>query len=399
MFSFRRAFTLVVLAAALAVLFPAGASAAVQSPKTDPFYVPVPGYESKAPGTTLRTRNVKVTGIGIQIPGITATQTQFRTTDSIGRPITAVQTLLVPQTPWITLLFGKRPLIGYQTPIDGLGPDCNPSYMLQVGTEWNLALMVPLLLKGYAVSAIDYEGPRNAYGAGVVAGQATLDGLRSAQKVAGMGGSGTPIGLWGYSGGAIATGWAAQLQAQYAPELNIKASALGGTPADMIAIGKRMDGSFMSGIFLMGVVGVSREYPDSDSFRPLLNAAGEEVERQLADVCIADGALKYPFRKFEDFTTVKDPLSDPRAIEFAERLKMGKIKPKAPIYLYHSVLDEGMPYDMALRLRQDWCTKGAKVEFAGRLIAEHISLAVFELPNVVDYLSKAVSGGSPPSNC
>jgi hypothetical protein len=382
-----------------ALVVPTSANAAVQSPKVDPFYQSVPGFESTTPGTTLRTRSVKVTGLGIPIPGINATQTQFRSTDSIGRPITAVQTLLVPQSPWITLLFGKRPLIGYQTPIDGLGPDCNPSYLLQTGTEWNLALMVPLLLKGYAVSVIDYEGPRNAYGAGMVAGRATLDGLRSAQKVSGMGGSGTPIGLWGYSGGSIATGWAAELQSEYAPELNIKGSALGGTPADMIAIGKRMDGSFMSSIFLMGVVGVSREYPDSDSFRPMLNAKGEEVERKLANACIADGALMYPFRKFEEFTTVKDPLNDPRAIAFAERLKLGNKKPKAPIYLYHAVLDEGMPYEMALNLRKDWCTRGAKVQFAGRVLAEHISLAAFELPNVVDYLANAVSGNRLPSNC
>jgi hypothetical protein len=37
----------------------------------------------------------------------------------------------------------------------------------------------------------------------------------------------------GYSGGAIATGWAAALQGNYAPELNVKGWSAGGTPANL----------------------------------------------------------------------------------------------------------------------------------------------------------------------
>ena len=38
----------------------------------------------------------------------------------------------------------------------------------------------------------------------------------------------------GISGGATATGWAAQLQASYAPELHVAGFVIGGTPADML---------------------------------------------------------------------------------------------------------------------------------------------------------------------
>lgn len=369
-------------------------------PYDDPFYIPPAGFQNAAPGTNLRSRSVTVTlPAGIPVP-VRATQTLFRTTDTQGRPVTSVQTLLMPGIPW---LIGKRPLVGFQTPIDGTGDQCNPSYKLQTGGETeNLAQAAPLLLKGYAVTMVDYEGPRNAYGAGVMAGQATLDGVRAAQRVSGSGlaGSNTPVALWGYSGGAIATGWAAQLQPSYAPELKLKAVALGGTPIDFISIGRRMDGSFMSGIFLLGVVGVSREYSELDSFRPLLNDAGREVERKLADVCIGDAALMYPFRKFSDFTTVADPLSDPRAVEFAEKLKMGKIGPKAPVYLYHGLLDEGMPFEDAVKLKQNWCAKGTRVKWSVNPIGDHIITAAAEVPGVVKYISDRFDGWfSPPNNC
>ncbi len=398
----RAALAGLALAAAICMLLlsPAGAGA-VPLPDDDPFYTPPSGYQSATPGTVLRSRSVTLKApLNIPIP-VRATQTLFRTTDSTGQPITAVSTLMMPGIPW---LFGPRPLVSYQTPIDGLGDKCNPSYKLRNGDENSeLVFIGSLLLKNYAVVVTDYEGPRNAYGAGAVAGQATLDGIRSVINLSGSGlaGTRTPIAMWGYSGGAIATGWAAQFSKSYAPELNVKAAALGGTPADMLAIGKRMDGSFMSGIFLMGVVGVSREYAeDVESFRVLLNDAGREVEQRMADVCIGEGALMYPFRRFEEFTTVADPLDDPRAVAFAERLKMGKIGPDVPVFLYHGMLDEGMPFDMAERLRRDWCDRGARVWWSPSLLTEHISEAALKAPAVLDFFEDRFRGWpAAPSNC
>lgn len=50
------------------------------------------------------------------------------------------------------------------------------------------------------------------------------------------------LGGLGYSGGAIATGWAAALHASYAPELNIKGWSMGGTPANTTAVLQTVDG-------------------------------------------------------------------------------------------------------------------------------------------------------------
>jgi hypothetical protein len=99
------------------------------------------------------------------------------------------------------------------------------------------------------VLVTDYQGPDDAYGAGRMAGHAVLDGIRAAERLGstGLAGSATPVGMWGYSGGGLATGWAAELQPSYAPELQVRGVASGGTPADLKAAAATIDGGPFSG--------------------------------------------------------------------------------------------------------------------------------------------------------
>ncbi len=70
------------------------------------------------------------------------------------------------------------------------------------------------------------EGMQSQFIAGPQAGHAVLDGVRAALSYVPAGLSrDTPIGLWGYSGGGQASGWAAYLKDSYAPELNVKGAA------------------------------------------------------------------------------------------------------------------------------------------------------------------------------
>lgn len=370
-------------------------AAPLPEPSADAFYVPPTGFESTAPGAVLATRTVALTFYGIPTP-ITATQALFRTTDSHGVPVTAVTTVIPSSTPR-----PGHPVIAYQIAIDGLASQCNPSYRLRIGTEGDLRVLIMLLQQGYGVVVTDHQGPRDAYGAGKMSAHATLDGIRAAESLPGNGFDGvrTPVGLWGYSGGALATGWAAQLQPTYAPELNVKAVAAGGTPADLQAAGRMMDGGPASSVFLMGVIGVSREYPDMNGLRSLLNDQGRQAEAVLADRCIEEGAIVYPFRRISDFTDVPNPLDDPRVQTFFQELKLGGAAPTAPVYLYHARFDEGMPYAAAEQLARDWCAGGSTVWFEGEQVAEHLSLAVTEVPEVLDYFAARFADQPAPSNC
>jgi fermentation-respiration switch protein FrsA (DUF1100 family) len=368
-------------------------AAPIPEPAQDPFYTPPAGFEAASPGTILRTRSVTVTGLVIPIP-VRSTQMLVRSTDAHDRPVAVVSTLMVPLIPFL----GARPLLSYQPAIDSLGDQCNPSYTLRTGTEKELPLLALGLTNGWAVVVTDYQGPRNAFGAGHMAGHATLDGIRAAERLPGTGlnGSGTPVGLWGYSGGALATGWASELQPSYAPELNVKGVAAGGIPADLEPAARLMDGSPFSGLLLAASLGLSREYPE---VLTLLNDQGRALAQEAGDLCLAELTARYPLRRLSEFTTTPDPLGHSIVQTVLDVNTMGAEAPAAPVYIYHSLLDELIPHAVATEIQRDWCQGGAQVQLYTDVLSEHAVLAVSGAPGAVAYLGGRFAGAPAPSNC
>ena len=366
------------------------------APDPNPFYTSPAGFASKAPGTVLRTRTVAIRFLGIPVP-VDATQALFRTTDSLGNAVTTVTTVLVPRTGWDTARQGPRPLVSYQIAIDDIRAQCQPSEEMQQNGEGEMALFAPLLQAGDVVAVTDYEGPRFAYSAGVVEGQATLDGIRAAEQIPGTGldGTRTPVAMWGYSGGAIATGWAAQLQPSYAPELNVKAVAMGGTPADLLATAQHMNGGPFSGLMLLAVIGITREYP---YFSLAFNAAGRAMVSDLTNASC--GTLGNAYQSLAPYVTVPDPLSNPLVEAVMAQTKLGGTAPTtAPILLYHAVYDEGIPYQEAVNLRAAWCAKGANITFQPHIETEHASLQVFGAQGAIDFIQARFAGHTTGGNC
>jgi hypothetical protein len=362
------------------------ASAAVPEPDDDPFYESAPGYESKAPGTVLKKRTVTAAGLP-------SYQLQVRSTDAKDRPVTIVSTVIVPPVPYP---HGRRPLLSYQPATDSLGDQCNPSYTLRTNTEKEAGLIGLGLANGWAVVVTDYQGPRDAYGAGRMEGHAVLDGIRGAQSLPEASLSESPVGLWGYSGGGLASGWAAELQPSYAPGLKVVGVASGGTPADLKAAAQTIDGGPFAGLGIGAIIGLSREYPELEQ---LMNDAGRRLRDEAADYCVAELAARYPFRRIASYTTSPDPLNEPVARQVLALNRMGAQAPTAPVYLYHSLLDELIPHASAVALRREWCAKGAKVAFYTDLLSEHNVLAVTGAPAAVGYLAARFNGVPAPSSC
>lgn len=242
----------------------------------------------------------------------------------------------------------------------------------------------------------DYQGPRDAYGAGRMEGHAVLDGIRAtlASPESGLSAQ-TKVGIWGYSGGGLATGWAAELQPSYAPELNLVGVASGGTPADLAAAGRQMDGGPFSGLFLAAAIGVSREYPELLS---IFNAKGKQLIAAMDDLCVTEEAL-YAFQSVKQYSDSPDPLAEPIAQQVLTTNKMGSNAPEAPVYLYHSKFDELIPWSAAEAVNKAWCAKGTKVTFSTDYASEHNVLAVTGAPAAVAYLSARFLGLKPTTTC
>ena len=362
----RSTFLAAALAVVLALLAPANpASAAIPDPATDPFFAAPANLAGLPPGTVIRTRPVKAS----LVPGVPLGKKSFqilvRSNDAKDRPAAVAATVIVPNTP-------KNQLLAYQPAIDSLGAKCNPTYTLQTGVEKEASLVALGLNRGLTVVVPDHQGPRNAFAAGPMAAHAVLDSIRGtlASPEAGLSAK-SKVAMMGYSGGAIATGWAAQLQPDYAPEIDLVGAASGGTPADLEAAASTMDGTLDGGgLFVGAALGVAREYPE---LLTVLNAKGLAYAEKIKNQCLYE-LVTHAFDSVKKYSDSPDPLREPVAQAVLKELKMGgDLAPTAPVYLWHSTLDQLIPYRVAPALRDDWCSQGTPVKLVTDRLSEHIT--------------------------
>lgn len=392
--------SLVVLA-----LAPGVATAAGPPPDEDPFFAVPKRLAKVANGAVLASRPVEAVAGPLPMPA-TSWQVKYRSQDTQGRPTATVTTLMVPDAPWPGP--GPRPLLSYQTAEDGIGARCAPSYALTAGldaggTNSNAeTLIVRLALeRGWTVAVPDYEGPHSEFLGAQGSGRMVLDGIRAARrfKPAAVDPE-APIGMWGYSGGSLATAIAAQLQRRHAPHLRLAGIALGGTVADIKATIRAFDGSAVGGAIIMGLAGVDRAYPRY-RLKQYLNDFGREAYEAVQKDCINDAAQRYPGLKFADIESVPNALELPQLQPLFRRISPLHVRgvPSAPVYEYHAVGDELAPVAPARELVRRYCDAGVPVLMEEKLAGEHISEAAAGAPGALDYLGARFAGEPPRSSC
>lgn len=389
----------VALLAALSLAAPGGAAAqAPVDPDHDPFYEAPRKQVAKAKrGAILDSRETTVTASGVELPN-PAWQLLYRTNDSKGRPEAAVTTVIRPTVP--VPIEGQLPLVSYQTAEDSLGTQCAPSYTLRTGEEKEIPLIRQALDRGWAVVAPDYEGPESQYTAGPQAGHAVLDSIRATRafKPADLGRKQTRVGIWGYSGGGLATAWATELAPTYAPRLRIAGVAAGGVPPDIEAVARQIDGGPFSGILFGAAQGLERAYPEM-RVRSILNAEGKALYEEISDACVDEITQAGAFKRLEDLTTVPDPLSLPRVQKVLAKNHLGKTTPTAPLYIYHAIFDELIPIGPTDELVAKYCEEGATVQYHRDPASEHVSLVASGAPAAVQYLADRFAKKPAPSTC
>lgn len=376
----------------LALLAPATrATAAVPDPATDPFFVAPANLADLDPGTVIRMRPVSTKLIpGVPL-GKKSYQILVRSNDAKDRPAAVSATIIVPRRA------ATKQLLAYQPATDSLGAKCEPSYALQSGVEKEASLIAQSLAKGLTVVVPDHEGPRHAFAAGRMAAHATLDAVRGAMATpeSGLDGPQTKVAMIGYSGGSIATSWAAQLQPTYAPEVNLVGVASGGTPADLEVAGRNLDGGLFSGLFLGAAIGVMREYPELHS---LLNARGLQFEERLKDACLPQ-LVAQTLVSIKRLSDSPDPLGEPIAQQVLGENRLGAIAPTAPVMLWHATLDELIPYRLAPALRDEWCALGTKVKLVTNRYTEHNVGALIWLKDALPFLLDRYAGKPTTGTC
>ncbi len=360
----------------------------VTHPGEDPFYRVPEGLDASRPGDVLEARPVEVRGLRHPIPA-DAWQVKFRCTDTRGAAVSGVTTVMIPRRPFTGSI---RPLLSYQCAIDSLGATGDPSYTLRHGDQWELPLLARALRRGWAVVTTDYTGPRHAFAAGRLAGRFVLDGIRAALAFEPAGfDAATPIGLWGYSGGAQATLCAAERHPGDAPELNIVAAAAGGITVDPTTtrgtFEDTYDGSLLSGIPLGAIIGISREFPDVD----LLGAVtpqGRTIVASAAEMTTAQLLMSFPFLHWDHYLTVPGVLDIPGLRAAFEANRFGQAAPTTALYVYHGVHEQNLPIADADELVETYRRAGTAVTYRRHRIGDHVLVSAIGAPGALRFLSE-----------
>lgn len=255
--------------------------------------------------------------------------------------------------------------------------------------------MEAALEQGWVVIVPDHEGPQGAFLANKLAGHAVLDGIRAALQSGGFTGiqPSASVALWGYSGGSVASSFAAELHAQYAPELNIVGVAIGGTVPVIANALTTINGGFGAGLIPPGILGLSYEYPQiraliTKHILPQYKESFFKAEKQ----CFVADALQFPFA--DVFKMVDDAsifTSEPAASILREN-SLGTNVPRAPMYVYKSIPDETSPVKDTDDIVEYYCSKGTSVYYSRDTVSEHGSLAVTGAPGALAWLRDMLRG-------
>ncbi|ASF07633.1 putative lipase [Nocardia brasiliensis NBRC 14402] len=369
------------------------------APDPDPFYATPADIADRQPGEVLATKPMPPLPI---FPDTTVTLVRFRSTSSEGRPIAATTTVLTPRAH-----VPDGPLLSFQHIINGLGAECSVSKVLYTGDPnlvvreapgWNV-----LLQRGWTVTLPDHLGPNFAYGAAKLGGQITLDGIRAVKQVAELGVRHSKTAMVGYSGGGMATAWAAALAPKYAPELELAGAAMGGVPMNLVkmleALGLSSHPVF--GLALAAGLGLEREYPDRFPLSDQLNERGLAARAQIANSCTNDILAAGAGRGALDFAKTTSMINDSTARGVVEEnsLELYDGVPKTPVFEWHSPIDGLIPVDAVVNTDRRWCAAGATVQSEQIPVPDHLTAAVLGIPAALGWLDARFRGERAPSNC
>ena len=406
-----------VMAVLVGLLTPAQAA----SP-TDGFYrytgsTPLAKY---APGTVLKTRTVDYSIQGLGLP-LTAIQILFRTTTAVGTPSLGVTTVIRP----LGATGPVTQVVSYQSFYDSLNPADEPSVAIAGAgglgpgiANVETALFAPMLLAGKAINIPDTEGQTADFAAGPEYGRVTLDSIRAISRTSATGIPRTAkVALIGYSGGAIASEWAAEQARTYSPDVaaRIVGTAVGGVLVDPAHNLTYVSGSLVwAGVIPMAIIGVSRSYHIDLS--KYLNPYGRSIVTALQKASITQALGTYPGLTWQKMALPQYANPDHVAayVTAVNRLIMSTGgTPTAPMFIgqgdggylegtspstTYGAGDGVMIAGDVRTLARTYCARGVRTQYVEYPLSHFTSVTLW-LPQAYGWLLDRFAGRVAPSSC
>lgn len=260
--------------------------------------------------------------------------------------------------------------------------------------------------KGWYVNVPDHEGPLASFLESVQEGHNVLDSVRAAlQSDCGLR-EDARYAMWGYSGGSIASETAAELQVQYAPELNFAGAALGGLVSNLTAAFPVITGTQFAGLIPSGLIGLTSQYPDAYEYMvSQLKTSGPYNKTTFLSV--KEHSIYEIFAIFSGQDTFKyfkngaDVLNAPVIQNVINREGyMGYHgTPELPLFIYKAVGDEVTPIESTDALVDRYCGVGGNILYERNSIGGHVVEEINGDARAFEWLEKVLSGTYDHTGC
>ncbi|EAW13528.1 putative secretory lipase [Aspergillus clavatus NRRL 1] len=385
-----------------------GSPAAALPPSKDAWYTAPDNLTFSTPGTVLRVRRDPLNLYALIGTNISCASYNilYRTTNVQNRPTFAVTTLFVPASSQAA----SDRLLSYQIPYNSPWVDASPSYALATDLNGTFGDIAAALEQGWHVSVPDFEGPQATFAVGVNEGYAVLDSVRAATDFSSSL-AGSPkrwqAALWGYSGGSIASVFAAELHAAYAPELTIAGVAVGGLPALFAKVLDAVNRSPAAGVIPLALWGYANAYPAVERY--LLNrltpeARASDVFTKARNMTGLEAGVAYLGADvYSYFVGGRDDIQSSPLLHFlfGTQGTMGRHGlPHMPVYVYHSINDKLALVNYVDALIEHYCAEGSlergkggvRIVYERNSVGGHGAEAINQDADALKFLSQALDG-------
>ncbi|KAF2418346.1 lipase family protein [Microbacterium sp. B35-30] len=211
----------------------------------------------------------------------------YTTRDANGQPAVASALVITPRE----APPGPRPVVSWNHGTTGVARGCAPSLRDASATKWAIPGLDEAIARGWVVVASDYSGQGAPgvfpYLIGRGEARSSLDAVLAAREVEGLNLS-RRTAVWGHSQGGHAALWTSQIAGDYAPDIDVRGTALLAPVAEPIALAEELtsgDANAMLSILISWVlVPYADTYDDIDLTR-YIAPGSEAIVREMTQRC------------------------------------------------------------------------------------------------------------------
>jgi pimeloyl-ACP methyl ester carboxylesterase len=296
-----------------------------------------------------------------------------------------------------------RTFVAWAHPTTGIARQCAPS--LNGSPIKTIGGINDLVASGVVVAATDYPGLGTKGPVGYLVGRgqahATIDSVRAAKQIPGVGG-GKDFALWGYSQGGHAALFAASIAQDYAPELSLKAVAAIAPPTDLGTL-LRANMDSIAGRILTSFTLSSWSVKYQAPLAPLVDGHAAALVQEVGRSCVDDlggklDALAAQKGLKENFLK-DDPAEVAPWEDLMEKNSIFSLNARVPALIIQGISDDIVRPQVTTQFVRASCRAGARIEYVTLAGKGHGGAMQAGHKRATDWLAARLAGQPARSNC